>query len=446
MAAEAVMEHVGMDAETAVGRRALKRVSNRIIIFLALCYFISYLDRVNVGFAALTMNKDIGLSATAFGAGAGLFFIGYFLFGVPSNFALARIGARRWMAILMVCWGFASMGMSFISGPYSFAFARLLVGLAEAGFYPGVILYLTYWVPRESRAKLIGMFSLAGPVATMTGAPVSSHLLEYMQGVEGLAGWQWMFIIEAAPAVLLGVAALWILPDRPSEAKWLAADERAWLERRLRAEQEEARAKAGVHVPWWQALLSVDVWVLGLLYTGATVGTYGMSLWLPQIIKSHGMSTTDTGWLTAIPFGLAAIGMVVWGAQSDRAGERKWHTISCLLLASVGLTASIFASIYSTSLLPVMLSLTLATVGVYSLRGPFWALCGQWLPPAATAAGVAAINAIGNLGGFVGPYAIGAIKDQTGSYALTTLPLIAFGLMAVTGTVIRARVRQRAGL
>ncbi|MBX7200913.1 MAG: MFS transporter, partial [Rhodospirillaceae bacterium] len=257
------------------------------------------------------------------------------------------------------------------------------------------------------------------------------------------AGWQWMLIIDAARALLFGIAAIWLLPDRPADAAWLPADERAWLEERLRAEREAVAASSAGHVPWWRPLLDIDVWVLGLLYTGATVGTYGMSLWLPTIIKSHGMSTTETGWLTAIPFGLAALAMVLWGAQSDRAGERMWHSIGSLLLASVGLTASIVAALYSEALLPVMLSLTLATVGVYSLRGPFWALCGQWLPAATAGAGFAAINAIGNLGGFVGPFAIGAIKDQTGSYALTTLPLIAFGIMAMTVTLLRARARQK---
>jgi ACS family tartrate transporter-like MFS transporter len=440
--AEAVLTGV-MDAESAVGQRAMRRITNRLIIFLGLCYFISYLDRVNVGFAALTMNKDIGLSATAFGLGGGLFFIGYFLFGVPSNIMLERIGARRWMAILMVCWGFASMGMSLVQGPTSFGVARLIVGLAEAGFYPGVILYFTYWVPKENRAKLVGMFSLAGPVATMTGAPLSSHVIEWMNGVNGMAGWQWMFILEAAPAVLLGIAAIWLLPDRPAQAAWLAADERVWLEEKLREEREAVAAQSHINPPWWQPLLDVDVLVLGLLYTGATVGTYGMSLWLPTIIKSHGMSTTETGWLTSIPFGLAALGMVLWGAQSDKAGERMWHTIACLLLAATGLTASIFAALYSDGLLLVMVSLTAATVGVYSLRGPFWALCTQWLPAATAGAGFAAINAIGNLGGFVGPFAIGAIKDKTGSYALTTLPLIAFGIMAVSVTLLRYKVRQK---
>lgn len=442
MAADAVMDGV-MSAESAVGQRAMGRITNRLIIFLALCYFISYLDRVNVGFAALTMNKDIGLSPYAFGLGGGLFFIGYFIFGVPSNFALARFGARRWMATLMVCWGFASMGMSLVQGPISFGVARLIVGLAEAGFYPGVILYFTYWVPKENRAKLVGMFSLAGPVATMTGAPLSSHLIEWMQGVNEMAGWQWMFIIEAIPAVLLGIAAVWLLPDRPADAAWLPADERAWLEGKLQAEREAAAAKGTTDAPWWQPLLSIDVWVLGILYTGATVGTYGMSLWLPQIIKSHGLTTTATGYVTSIPFGLAALGMVLWGAQSDKAGERMWHTIACLLLAATGLTASIFATLYSGELLPVMLALTAATVGVYSLRGPFWALCGQWLPVATAGAGFAAINAIGNLGGFVGPFAIGAIKEKTGSYALTTLPLIAFGIMAVSVTLLRYRVRRK---
>ncbi len=440
--AEAVMTGA-MDADGAVGQRAMRRITHRLIIFLALCYFISYLDRVNVGFAALTMNKDIGLSATAFGLGGGLFFIGYFIFGVPSNYMLERMGARRWMAILMVCWGFASMGMSLVQGPNSFGLARLIVGLAEAGFYPGVILYFTYWVPKENRAKLVGMFSLAGPVATMTGAPLSSHLIEWMNGQNGLAGWQWMFIIEAIPAVLLGIAAIWALPDKPADAKWLPAGERAWLEGKLRAEREAALARGAAKAPWWQPLLSIDVWVLGILYTGATVGTYGMSLWLPQIIKSHGLSTTETGWLTSIPFGLAALGMVLWGAQSDKAGERMWHTLACLLLAATGLTASIFATLYMDGLLPVMVSLTAATIGVYSLRGPFWALCGQWLPAATAGAGFAAINAIGNLGGFVGPFAIGAIKDKTGSYALTTLPLIAFGIMAVSVTLLRYRARRR---
>lgn len=439
MSVQAVMEDIGMDADSAVGRRALRRITSRLIVFLMFCYFVSYLDRVNVGFAALTMNKDIGLSATVYGWGSGLFFIGYFLFGVPSNIMLPKIGARRWIASLMVCWGFASMAMALVTGPFTFALARFLVGVTEAGFYPGVILYLTYWIPRENRARIIGLFSLAGPVSTFLGSPVSGALLD-LTGVGGMTGWQWLFILEAAPAVILGVATLFILHDRPSDAKWLPADEQAWLVRKLQADQ--AQVKAAPKMPWWQALVSVDVWVLGLLYTGATVSTYGMSLWLPLIVKSHGLTNIQTGFVSALPFGAAAIGMVVWGAASDRANERLWHSIGSLLFTAAGLAASTFFD----SLVPIMIALTIATVGANSLRGPFWALVTQWLPPATLGAGVAAINAIGNLGGFVGPFAIGWIKDQTGSYALTMVPLIVFGMIACAVTLLRNRVRRRQGL
>ena len=443
-AAEAVVGAIGpkgdVDAESALGRRTLRRITSRLIVFLMFCYFVSYLDRVNVGFAAITMNKDLGISDKIYGLGSGLFFIGYFIFGVPSNIMLPKFGARRWMATLMVCWGLASMGMAMVTGPYSFAVARFLVGVTEAGFYPGVILYLTYWIPRANRAGIIGLFSLAGPVSTFMGSPVSGALLDLTGNDGGLTGWQWLFIIEAAPAVLFGIVALFVLPDRPSEAKWLPADERAWLERKLASEQ--AAVKTPAKMPWWQALVSVDVWVLGLLYTGATVSTYGMSLWLPLIVKSHGLTNIQTGFVSAVPFGAAAIGMVVWGAASDRANERMWHALACLLLTAVGLAASTFFE----SLLPIMVALTVATVGANSLRGPFWALASQWLPPATLGAGVAAINAIGNLGGFVGPYAIGWIKQETGSYALTMVPLIVFGLIAVAVTLLRNKVRNDQGL
>ena len=425
-------------AEDALERRALRRITWRIIVFLMFCYFISYLDRVNAGFAALSMNKAIGLSDKDFGFGAGMFFIGYFVFGVPGNIMLVRIGARLWMAFLMVAWGLASMAMALVTGPTSFALARLLVGAAEAGFYPGVILYLTYWIPKENRARIIGLFSLAGPVSTAIGSPISGALLDHVNGMLGVANWQWLFIVEAAPAVVFGLITLVLLPNKPEDAAWMPADERNWLSSKLEAERRSVAAPAKSQA-WWHALANTDVWVLSLLYVGATVSTYGMSLWLPLIIKAQHLTNTQTGFVTAIPFLFAAVAMVLWGRQSDKANERLWHSVISLLVTGAGLALSTVVH----SLVPLVIAFTIATVGANSLRGPFWALVGQWVPPAVLGTGIAAINALGNLGGFVGPYAIGWIKNTTGSFALTMVPLIAVGLLAITIALTRDYVRRR---
>ena len=346
---------------------AIAKATARLLPFLALAYMVNFLDRVNVGFAALHMNADLGLSPSVFGFGAGIFFVGYILCEIPSNLELQRFGARIWIARIMISWGVVACAMSLVSGATSFYVMRLLLGIAEAGFFPGIILYLTFWFPAAERARIIGMFMAAVPLATVIGGPVSGALLE-THGFLGLAGWQWLFIVEGLPAILLGLAALKVLDDGPEHAGWLTPDERQALSATLAAEAETSRV-AG-YGDLRAAVTRPRVLALGLLYFLMVVGLYGIGFWMPQVIGSFGLAPLQVGFLTAIPYLFAAIAMVWWGRRSDRTGERRWHIALPLLMA-----AAAFAwSAYSGPLIPTMVALTLATLGFYAAFGPFWSL------------------------------------------------------------------------
>ena len=414
----------GVMDDTALEAAAMRRITLRIVPFLMVCYFIAFVDRVNLGFAGHDISRDLHLSPTVFGFGAGVFFLAYFIFEVPSNLLMERFGARRWIARIMVTWGIVAAATALVSGVWSFYVLRALLGVAEAGFFPGVILYLTYWFPREHRAKVVGYFMVAIPVSTFLGSPVSGAILDGMAEVGGLHGWQWLFIIEAAPAVVLGLLALRLLPDRPRDAAWLPAAERDWLERRLEAER--FRGLRGPRQSVWQILADKRVMVLGLVYAGSTGTNYGLSFWQPQLIKSFGMSNTLAGVFNAIPFLIGSVAMILWGRRSDRRGERVWHTAAALFVSAVGLGACIFVA---GSLPLTLVALSTALVGCYALKGPFWALSTEWLAAGAAAAGIAQVNALGNLAGFVGPFLLGWIKEETGSYALGMLPMIALAVL-----------------
>ena len=414
------------DDDRALGGATLRRVTLRILPFLMVCYFVSFVDRVNVGFAALQMNHDLHLSPAVFGLGGGIFFVSYFLFEVPSNLAMEKVGARRWIARIMVSWGIVAGAMALVSGPISLYALRFLLGAAEAGFFPGVMLYLTYWFPAAERARVIGLFTVAIPVSSFLGSPLSAALLG-TDGWLGLRGWQWMFILEAAPAILLGLVCLMALADGPADAAWLGADERAWLAARLA--EERARPKPVAQQSLWQVLRHRDVLALAVVLAGSTASSSGLQLWQPQIIKAFGLTTLATGFLNAAPFAIASIVMVLWGRRSDRKGERVWHTALPLALTAFALAATLLTN----ALWPTLALLTLAVTGIYATKGPVWALSTEWLSADAAAAGLAQINALSNLAGFGTVYFIGLIKDRTGSYPLALLPLVA---LAATATLI----------
>lgn len=391
-------------------KRVMRKVTLRIVPFIMLLYFIAFLDRVNIGFAALTMNQDLGFSPTVFGLGAGIFFLGYFLFEVPSNLILHKVGARIWIARVMITWGLVSACMAFVQGTTSFYILRFLLGVAEAGFFPGIILYLSFWFPAARRAQVTAIFMAAAPLSTALGSPISAALLE-MHGLLGYAGWQWMFLLEAVPAVLFGIVVLFFLTDRPAKAKWLTDEEREWLQNTMQAE-EQARASQQSHTSVWRGLADRRVLALALVYFGTSAGLYTLGIWSPQIIHAFGASSLEIGFLNAFPAVIGVVAMILWARHSDRSGERSWHVITACLLAAAGL---IYAGNVS-SLLTVIVALTLVTVGISCSKPPLWSMPTLFLSGPAAAAGIATINSIGNLGGFVGPMMIGVIRQQTGSY------------------------------
>ncbi|MGH6735480.1 MAG: MFS transporter [Methyloceanibacter sp.] len=407
---------------------AVAKAARRLIPFLGLCYVVNFLDRVNVGFAALHMNEDLGFSPAVYGFGAGIFFVGYILFEIPSNLALQYFGARIWLARIMISWGIVACAMALVTGETSFYVLRLLLGIAEAGFFPGVILYLTYWFPAAERARIVALFMAAVPLATVVGGPVSGALLE-MHGFLGLAGWHWLFIVEGLPAIVLGLVALAFLDDKPEQAAWLTTDERKSLADTLAAEAKTTREVG--YADLGASLTRPRVLALGLLYFLIVIGLYGIGFWMPQVIASFGLAPLEVGFLTAIPYLFAAIAMVVWGRRSDRLSERRWHIALPLLLA-----ASAFAwSAYAGPLLPTMIALTLATLGFYAALGPFWSLPTALLTGTGAAAGLALINSMGNTAGFAGPYIVGVLREATGNFSAALLFLAAAlalgGLMAL---------------
>lgn len=410
-------------AKTDVEKSTIRAISWRLIPFLVLAYFLSYLDRVNLSFAALTMNAELKFSPTVFSWGAGIFFIGYFLFEVPSNVALEKFGASRWIARIMVTWGLISALMALVSGPWSFYALRFLLGIAEAGFFPGIILYLTYWYPSEYRARFLAAFAIAVPVSTVIGAPLSGMLLG-LDNAMGLRGWQWLFVIEGIPSVLLGIVTWFYLTDKPSQAKWLTSEQKVWLSSRL--ESELAAKQAAQHLTLWQALGSIKVLTLSLVYFGFVGALYGMQFWLPQIVKAFGFTNAQTGFVTAVPYLFGSVAMVFWAQHSDRTRERVWHVALPLLLTAVALGLSS----YTQDPMLTMIALTVAAIGVFCTFALFWTLPTAWLSGTAAAGGIALINSIGNLAGFGGPYLIGWVKEATGSTStgllvLAVMPLIA---------------------
>jgi len=385
---------------------ASRKIARRLIPFLIVCYLVSYLDRVNLGFAALTFRQDLALSAEVFGLGAGIFFLGYFLFEVPSNILLEKVGARLWIARIMITWGLVSAAMALVQGERSFYLVRFLLGMAEAGFFPGIILYLTYWYTAAERARVVGRFMIAVPLSSVVGAPLSSWILETFGNTGGLASWQWLFIIEALPAVVLGVVVYRYLDDGPADAAWLTAEEKAAVSARLASERSGREAIRRFTLR--SALTHPRVVGLGLVYFGLVTGLYGFGFWAPQIVKAFGLSIAATGWVVAIPFVCGALVMIPWTHHSDTTRERTWHVVLPAFLGGAGLIVGSYLS----SPLLAMIALTLGSVGTFAALPTFWTLPTALLTGTAAAGGIALINAIGNVGGFVGPYLVGWIKDN----------------------------------
>jgi MFS transporter, ACS family, tartrate transporter len=413
-------------------RTTLSKVGWRLLPFLLLLYIIAWIDRVNIGFAALQMNRDLGFSAAVYGFGAGVFFLGYALFEVPSNLILARVGARRWIARIMITWGVLSIAMMFVQGAASFYLLRFLLGVAEAGFLPGIIYYLGNWYPKSDRARAVSWFMLGIPLSTVVGGPLAGVILE-LNGLHGLTGWQWLFLLEGIPAVVLGVVVLFYLTDSPEQAAWLEPDERAWLAGKVRAEGAAARERHNIGLG--AALLHPTVWGLCIVLFACQCCSYGLTLWIPQIVQGlSGLSPIAVGAISAIPYAAAAVGMILIGASSDRSGERILHVAIPSAIAAVGFAASA----YLTSPVPSMIALTVAAVGDIGTRGPFWALPTRFLTGSAAAGGIALINTFASLGGFVGPYAVGLVRSMTGSFAGGMLFLAAVMLVgAVVAVLLR---------
>jgi MFS transporter, ACS family, tartrate transporter len=414
---------------SSVEKRTIRRIYLRLLPLLFISYFICYLDRINVGFAALTMNKDLGFSATVFALGATAFFWGYCLFEIPSNIVLERLGARVWIARIMITWGVFSGATAFVSGSTSFSVVRFFLGVCEAGFFPGMILYFTYWFPARYRGRVVGWFMTAIPVSIALGAPISTSLLQ-LDGLLGLAGWRWLFLGEAAPAVILGVLVLFYLSDRPAKAHWLKTDEREWLMAELRAEQN---AVESIRVyTMLQSLVNPRVLGLAVIYLGIATAAVGLVLFLPQMIKQLGVSNLVTGFATAIPYVVGTIGMIVWGYVTDRLDERRWNLFFACLLAAAGL---LVAGLLTGSFW-ALAGMAAATVGFYGMKTPFWPLPSTFLSGTAAAAAIAGINSVGNLGGLIGPITVGWLKDATGSFEVGLYVLAGCALVSALMTLV----------
>lgn len=401
---------------------AYRKVSLRIMPFLMICYVVAYLDRVNVGFAKLQMLSDLQFSEAVYGLGAGVFFIGYFFFEVPSNLVMQKVGAKVWIARILITWGIISGCFAFVSTEFWFYVLRFLLGAAEAGFYPGIILYLTYWYPSYRRARKIALFMTAIPLSGVFGGPLSGWIMESFSGVHGLNGWQWMFIIEAIPAVLLGIGTIFYLDNGIRSAKWLSEEQKDILERHI---VEEDRHK--VEHPSLLALFSDKrVWHMSAIYFAFVMGQYGLTFWLPTLIKAAGVQgVLNIGLLTAIPYLIAVAAMVLIGASADRNRERRWHLIIPCLIGTAGLTASALAA-QNTTL--AIVALCFAAAGILTCSPLFWSLPTAFLAGTSAAAGIAAVNSVGNLAGFISPFVVGWVKDVTQSTDI--------GLYILSGTLV----------
>jgi ACS family tartrate transporter-like MFS transporter len=396
------------DAEASALGRALKKAGWRFVPLLIIASIFNNLDRVNVGFAGLTMRDDLGLTATQFGYGAGIMFLTYCLFEVPSNLAMHRFGARIWLARIMITWGIVAAATTFVVGPNSFYAVRLVLGIAEAGFFPGVIFFLTIWFPKSYRTRMLAWFIMSVPLASFVGAPLSIWLLQITHGWGGMAGWKWMFILEGLPSCLLGVIVLFLLADEPAKAKWLSAEEKLALQTALATE----RRASHVNHAFLAALKDPRVYILSLTIFGFTLGSYGIAVWLPQILKLHGVSIAQTGWLAAIPYLFGIVGLIVWSVLVDRRGRPILNLILSCGLAGVALGISTMFG----SLLALMVAISVALIGITAARAIFFTIPSRFLTGQAAAGGLALINCIGAFGGFVGPSMVGFLKDKTGSF------------------------------
>lgn len=398
---------------------ALSKVLRRIVPFLFICYVANYLDRVNVGLAALTMNRDLGLTPSAFGWGAGVFFLGYFVFQIPSNLILHRIGARVWLAVIMMVWGIIAAATALVVGPLSFAAARFLLGVAEGGFVPGVFFYLTHWFPNSWRARATATFLVGIPVASIIGSPISGAILS-LHDLGGLRGWQWLLILEGLPSIILGFTCLFVLSDRPESAPWLTSAEKSWLTRLLTAEREQIKDTAQYSLR--QVLTDPRVIIMALINFCSIIGGFGVQLWLPQIVKGFGVTNWQVGLIIAIPYVFAAVGMVLWARSSDRAEDRTWHVVATTALSALGLATSAWLS----SPVPSLVALACVIVGSTSFQATFWAVPASFLTGRAAAIAIAFVVAFGNLGGLAGPYLIGRLKEITTGYSAGLLVLSGF--------------------
>jgi MFS transporter, ACS family, tartrate transporter len=411
-----------MDA--AIEKSAMRKIYMRLLPFAILSYFLAYIDRINVSFAGLTMRGDLDMSATAFGFAAGTFYWGYFIFEVPSNIVMEKVGARLWIARIMISWGILAGLTALVVGPTSFSVLRFLLGAAEAGFFPGIVLYFTYWFPTYHHARIVSGFLIGLPIAVAAGAPISTALLG-LDGLFGLRGWQIMYITEAIPTIVIGIVTLFLLTDRPEQAKFLTAEERSWLAAKLAAERSAKEAVRTFSV--WQGMFDPKVLLLSLNYLGIVTASLGMLIFIPQIIKSLGtFSNMTVGWLTMIPYICGGISLVTWGRVSDRMNERRWNLLAACVVSTIGLViAGLTMGTWW-----ALVGMSIAAIGFYGSKGPFWAMPPMFLTGTAAAAVIAWINSIGNLGGFFGPWYVGVMKDATGSFAGGLYGLALLGLIA----------------
>ena len=423
------MPHRIAAANPAFEAATYRKITWRLLPILFLCYVASYLDRVNVGFAKLQMLSDLKFSDTVYGLGAGIFFLGYFIFEIPSNMMLHRVGARLWIARIMITWAMASAAMVFVTNATTFYVMRFLLGAAEAGFFPGVILYLTYWFPASRRGKIIALFMTGVPISGVIGGPVSGWVVQITSGLHGLAGWQWMFLLEAIPSLLLGVVVVFYLQDGIRQAHWLSPAEQDFLENQLAADGS-AKTEATLR----QVLGNTRVWLMALIYFCLVMGLYGVSFWLPTLIGAAGVKDpVSVGLLTAIPYGAAAVAMIITGQSADKHRERRWHIVVPALLGSLGLMLS---TLFAHNVVLAMVALTLATAGIITALPLFWSLPTAFLGGAAAAAGIALINSLGNLAGFVSPYMVGWLKDQTHS---TNSGMFVLAVSLIVGALLTLR-------
>jgi D-galactonate transporter len=426
-------------ADPEVLARGYRKATWRLIPFIFICYLFNYLDRVNVGFAKLEMLDALHLSETVYGLGAGIFFVGYVSSGVPSNLILHRLGARRWIALMMVLWGGLSSAMLLVSGQWSFYLLRFLTGVAEAGFFPGMVYYFSAWFPAHKRGQVMALFMSAIPVSGLIGGPLSGWMLAHFSGGQGgLAGWQWLFLLQGLPTMLLGVALYFYLADSLQGARWLAPQEKAAMQSALDADEQARRSGSHAVHSFDQVLRNGHVWMLGLIYFSIQMGVYAINFWLPSIIKALGFANPVTvGWLSALPYLCAGVFMVLVGRSADARGERRWHLSLPLVMGLVGL---LLAANFSHNVVIVMFGLTLATMGTLTGLPMFWPLPAAFLGSAAAAGGLALINSLGQVAGFVSPFLVGWIKDTTGS---TDVALYILSTVLLVGAVLVMRVPAR---